>query len=133
MIKGTPSYGHYGLLELVTCRSVCREIRFGNQLPTGNIVSANDPKSVERPGGQKLGLHASLLFPPLGSTQLSKQFQAGNMEQLDTNTRLADAYDTHIRSQQVQIGKDFKKDPTHLSPIQKYQLQFLSTVLFGKE
>ena len=112
MIKGTPSYGHYGLLKLVTCRSVCREIRFGNQLPTGNIISTNGPKSVERPGGQKLGLHASLLFPPLSSTQLSKQFQASNMEQLDTNTRLAD---THISRQQAQIGKDLKIDPTQHS------------------
>ena len=102
MIKGTSRHRHYGL-ELVTCRSVCREIQFGNLVPACNIISGNDPKSLERPGGQKLRLHASPLFPPLSSTQLSKQFQTRNMEQLDTNTRLADVYETHIKGQQVDI------------------------------
>ena len=76
-------------LSLVTCRSVCREIGFGNIVPTQIIISGTE-KALKGPVAKSSGC-VSALFS-LRSTQLSKQFQAHNIEQFDTNTQLADDF-----------------------------------------
>ena len=50
------------------------------------------------------------------------------MEQLDTNTRLAEAYDTHMWGQQVHIYKHiYKENATKIGHFEKYK-DFISLI-----